>query len=294
MIARPLGRTGLVVSALGLGAGPLGDRALADEAAARVVHTAIDHGITLIDTAPSYGASEERLGRALRGKRDAVVLCTKGGYGVAGTPDWTPDVIARGIEQALGRLATDRIDVFFLHSCNRERLARGDLTEPLVRAREAGKIRAIGYSGDGDALEHAIGSGTFDVVECSVNLADQRALERAIPEARARGIGVLGKRALANAAWLSSERPSRDDVAIYWERLLTLFEGAPQALPWDELAVRFASHAPGVASALVGTRSVDHLARAVEHESRGPLPASMTVELATRFRQHGRNWDGIV
>ncbi len=294
MITRPLGRTGLVVSALGLGAGPLGDLALADEAAVRVVHAAIDHGITLIDTAPSYGASEERLGRALRGKRDGVVLCTKGGYGVARVADWTPEVLTRGIEQALDRLATDRIDVFFLHSCGRERLERGDLVEPLVRARQAGKIRAIGYSGDGDALAYAIASETFDVVECSVNLVDQRALDRAVPEARDRGMGVLGKRALANAAWLASERPSRDDVAIYWERFLTLFEGMPPTLAWDELAVRFAAHAPDVCSALVGTRSALHLARAVEHVSRGPLPASLAAEVTERFRRRGRNWDGIV
>jgi aryl-alcohol dehydrogenase-like predicted oxidoreductase len=294
VIGRPLGRTGLVVSPLGLGAGPLGDLALEEAAAARVVHEAIDHGVTLIDTAPSYGASEERLGRALHGKRDGVVVCTKGGYGVTGTEDWTPAVIERGIDQALRRLATDRIDVFFLHSCSRDRLARGDLVEPLVRARDAGKIRAIGYSGDGDALEHAVLSGTFDVVECSVNLADQRALDRAVPEAHARGLGVIGKRALANAAWLARERPARDDVAVYWERLLTLFEGAPPSLPWDELAVRFATHAPGVASALVGTRCTEHLARAVEHAGRGALPLAVSSDVVRRFREHGRSWDGIV
>jgi aryl-alcohol dehydrogenase-like predicted oxidoreductase len=132
---RALGRTGLSVSEVGLGAGPLGDLALGDAAAERVIRAALDLGINVIDTAPSYGASEERIGRALEGRRYEVVLVTKGGYGIAGVPDWTPEVLIRGIDRALTRLRTDHLDVFLLHSRGRELLARGDLFEPLVRAR---------------------------------------------------------------------------------------------------------------------------------------------------------------
>jgi aryl-alcohol dehydrogenase-like predicted oxidoreductase len=89
-LRRPLGSTGLNVAPLGLGGGPLGDLGLADADAARVIDAALDAGVDLIDTAPSYGASEDRLGRALRGRRDQVVLVTKGGYGVPGVPDWSP------------------------------------------------------------------------------------------------------------------------------------------------------------------------------------------------------------
>lgn len=186
---RPLGSTGLHIAPLGLGGGPLGDLGISDADAARVIDAALDAGVDLIDTAPSYGASEDRLGQALRGRRDQVVLVTKGGYGVPGVPDWSPAVIARGVDQALARLATDHLDVFLLHSCDRARLEVGDLLEPLVAARAAGKVRAIGYAGDGDALAWAVRCPALDVVECSVNLVDQRALADAIrprsPPARA-------------------------------------------------------------------------------------------------------------
>ena len=87
MRKRPLGTTGLEVSELGLGAGPLGGADLDDATAIEIVRGAVDRGITLIDTAPSYGRSEVRIGAALRGVRDQVVLSTKLGYGVPGVPD---------------------------------------------------------------------------------------------------------------------------------------------------------------------------------------------------------------
>lgn len=87
--ARPLGRTGLEVSAIGLGCGPLGAPGLTERDAEALVDAALALGITLFDTAPSYGPSEERLGRTLERHRDRVVLSTKVGYGVDGVPDWT-------------------------------------------------------------------------------------------------------------------------------------------------------------------------------------------------------------
>src|SRR5688572_29006708 len=106
MRTRALGTTGLVVSELALGAGPLGDPALDDGAVERLIHGALELGITLIDTAPSYGVSEQRIGAALRGRRDRAIVSTKLGYGVPGIADWTGAVITAGIERALERLAT--------------------------------------------------------------------------------------------------------------------------------------------------------------------------------------------
>lgn len=107
MLTRALGATGLEVSVLGLGAGALGHPALAEADVDRLVAGAVELGLTLVDTAPSYGLSEVRLGRALAGRRQRVVLSTKCGYGVPGVADWTPECISRGIDLALGRLRTD-------------------------------------------------------------------------------------------------------------------------------------------------------------------------------------------
>ena len=153
---RALGATGLEVSALGFGAGPLGGARLGDAEAEALVAGALDQGVTLFDTAPSYGSSEERLGRALGVRRKEAVLATKGGYGVPGIADWTGDVIRLGIDAALRRLGTDVIDVFLLHSCDEATLRRDDILGELDHAKAAGKIRLAGYSGENEALAAAI------------------------------------------------------------------------------------------------------------------------------------------
>lgn len=280
--ARALGRTGIVVSALGLGGGPLGDGSLDDASAERLLRRALDLGVTTVDTAPSYGESEPRIGRALVGVRERTVLVTKGGYGVPGEPDWTPRCITLGIERALRRLRTDRVDVFLLHSCDRDRLARGDLQEALQEAKTRGLVRAVGYSGDGDALAWAVRSGAFDVIECSVNVVDRAALRESIPLAASMGIGVLAKRALAGAAWRFVERPERPDLATYWDR----FEVTPLP-PHTALdqAARFAAFAPGVACALVGTRSIGHLEEVARAVTKGAL--------AEAPREAEMGWAGV-
>ncbi len=289
---RRLGHSGLFVSAVGLGAGPLGDARIEAGEAESLVRAAVDLGITVIDTAPSYGASEERVGLALRGIRDSVTLVTKLGYGIEGEADWTPRCLARGIDRALERLATDRIDVVLLHSCGRERLQSGELYEPLFAAKAAGKVRAIGYSGDGEALSFAVSSGAFDVVECSVNLVDREALREVVVEARRRDIGVLAKRSLANAVWNHHELPERDDLAVYWKRLRAM--PLPAGVALDELALRFSAFAEGVGCALVGTTRKDHLSRAVEIVNRGPLEPPTEKALERSFMDHGASWGGLV
>ena len=292
MQARPLGATGLTVSELGLGAGPLGDSNLDDAAAEHLVREAVELGITLIDTAPSYGRSEVRIGAALRGLRSRVVLSTKLGYGVPGIPDWTGPCITAGIDAALARLDTTWLDLAHLHSCPRDVLERGDVIDALEAAVRAGKVRVPAYSGDGDALAWAIDSGRFGVVQCSVSLADQRALDAAVPRAAERGIGVLAKRALANAAWRDATRPAAPDRAAYWDRLRTMQQPPPGADPTD-LALRFALAQP-VSSLLVGTTDLAHLRAAIASASRGPLDAAALHEARDAFRRHDRGWDGII
>jgi len=81
---RPYGKTGLMVSVLGLGAMQIGDPNLEEAEVASLLNAALDAGITLIDTAPSYGCSEERIGRHLASRREDFVLSTKLGYGIDG------------------------------------------------------------------------------------------------------------------------------------------------------------------------------------------------------------------
>jgi aryl-alcohol dehydrogenase-like predicted oxidoreductase len=253
MRTRPFGATGLAVSELGLGAGPLGDPSVLDDAAAeRLVHAALELGITLIDTAPSYGRSEQRIGHALRGRRDRVVLSTKLGYGVPGVPDWTGPCITAGIELALERLATTWLDIAHFHSCPLDVLQRSDILDALAAAQRSGKVRVAAYSGDNAPLLWAIESGLFGGVQCSVNVADQRALDRALPLAAARGLGVLAKRPLANGAWREPVRPD-----------------APTAPPTGTGSTRWASRSPQSAPSASSSPSPP------PRSSSGP-PASIT------------------
>ena len=253
---------------IGLGCGPLG--AMEERDAVRLVHAALEMGARVFDTAPSYGASESHLSRALAG-RDAFVM-TKGGYGVDGCADWTPECVARGIDRAVARLG--RVSAFLLHSCP----PRDDLIEPLVRARDAGKIAFIGYSGDGEGLDWAARVAAFDVLECSVNVVDQRGLVHVRGGKR-----VFAKRPLANGVFRETRRPERADRAIYWDRMRAMFDAPPS---FDAM-IRFAAFS-GVECALVGTTSEAHLRAAVAALSLGPCDTS---ELRARFDP---SWPGVV
>jgi aryl-alcohol dehydrogenase-like predicted oxidoreductase len=292
MERRPFGKTGLDVSALGLGAGSLGGDDVTEDAAEHLLHAAVDAGVTLFDTARSYGASEERIGRYLSHRRADVVLSSKGGYGVEGVADWTPEVLTRGIERALTLMKTDRIDVFHMHSCPQDVAMREDLLLALERAREAGKILAMGYSGEGEALAWAVRSGRFGAVQCSVNLFDQSSFEYVLPAAEHKGIGVIAKRPLANAVWRHREWP-RGDHANYWERMQAM-QLDPGDLDWHELALRFSVFTPGVSSAIVGTSRVEHLLKDVAIVSKGPLPLPVRQRICTAFASKSRSWMGHV
>jgi aryl-alcohol dehydrogenase-like predicted oxidoreductase len=292
MERRPFGNSGLEVSVLGLGAGSIGTEDLADEAVVELLHSALDAGISLIDTARSYGLSEERIGRFLASRRDEFVLSSKGGYGIDGAADWTPEVITRGIECALETMRTDRIDIFHLHSCPRSVAMRDDLLGALERAREAGKIRVAAYAGEGEALAWAVRSGRFGGVQCSVNLFDQNSLEYVLPAAHHRGVGVIAKRPLGNAVWQHHEWPRGED-ALYWERMQAM-QLDIHPLDWLEIAVRFSAYAPGVASAIVGTGRADHLLRNVELVDKGPLPEAQRLRICAAFQSKDRGWSGHV
>ncbi len=279
-------------SLVGLGAGGLGE-AMSEGEAERIVHGALDLGVTVFDTARSYGASEERLGRALAGRSPDAVVFTKGGYGIEGVPDWTGEAIRRGVDEARARLRRDRLDGFLLHSCDRAILERGEVVEALLEARASDKVQLIGYSGEGDALAWAAARrDTFSVLELSLGPFDQRNIALAA-EAEKQSFCVLGKRPLGNAPWRFAERPERHDVAIYWDRMRAMgFDPGPSG--WPAVALRFAAFQRGVTSALVGTTKLENLAAAVRAIDDGPLPESTVSALVAAFERHGRDWHGVI
>lgn len=290
LLKREFGRTGLKVSVLGFGAGQIGDPSTPEEEVESLLHAALDLGITLIDTARSYGLSEERIGRHLKHRRRDAILSTKVGYGISGFEDWTGPTITAGIEEALKRLQTDYIDIVHFHSCPVWLLERGEIIDALERAVAAGKVRVNGYSGDNEPLEWSVHSGRFACIETSINICDQRFLDSLLPKTYERGIGVIAKRPVANTPWRFHERPSGHYAEVYWDRWKAMNIN-PQQHDWQELALRFTAFLPGVHSCIVGTGSIEHLRHNAAIVEQGPLADDMVSRIRNAFQQHGGDWN---
>lgn len=291
MQLRAFGATGLSVSALGFGAMQAGDPAFPDGEAQALLNGALDLGIRLIDTARSYGLSEDRIGRHLRHRRDEFVLSTKVGYDIPGLRDWTPECVLAGVEAARRRLASDVIDIVYLHSCNAATLGNGVL-DALADSVRRGWVRVAGYSGDGPPLDVAATAPGLGALQASFNCVDQAAAAT-IAGAAGRGRGVLAKRPYFGRPWLRAACPADPPHAEYWRRFQVV---APRLGPreWSELALRFSAHAPGIAACLVGGTSLQHLADNVRACAAGPLPAADADAVRRAYAECGSAWHGVI
>ncbi|MCB1674768.1 MAG: aldo/keto reductase [Halioglobus sp.] len=208
---RALGDTGLQVSALGLGTVKLGrDQGLKyprgftlpDEAsAAALLARARDSGINLLDTAPAYGISEQRLGRLLRGQREAWVICTKVGEEFEQGQshfDFSAQHTRRSVQRSLRRLDTEVLDIVLVHSDGDDLriIEQGGTLEALADLKREGLIRAFGMSTKTVAGGLAA-AALCDVVMLTYNLV-QRGESAVLDACAARGKGTLIKKALAS------------------------------------------------------------------------------------------------
>ena len=200
---RPLGRTGVAVTAIGLGGYHLG---LVESArqAVRIVQAAIDEGITFLDNAWEYhdGESERRMGAALEGRRGGVFLMSK-----VCTHGRDAKVAMRQLEDSLRRLRTDHLDLWQVHECVYDsdpdlHFARGGVIEALDRAKRQGKVRFVGFTGHKDPSIHLamLARGyPFDCCQLPLNCFDAtfRSFEtRVLPALLEQGIAAIGMKSL--------------------------------------------------------------------------------------------------
>lgn len=298
MERRVLGGTGMSVSVLGFGGSEIGYQGVDAATVERLLGDALDAGLNVIDTAECYLDSEELIGRAVAHRRDDFHLFTKCGH-ASGLPhaDWSPRLLSESIERSLRRLRTDRLDLVQLHSCSADVLRGGGVIEALRRARDAGKTRFIGYSGDGADALFAVECGAFDTLQTSVSVADQQALELTLPPARGRGMGVIAKRPVANAVWRHKSRPSDEYVRPYWERIKRLDYDFLKAGTGEAVgkALRFTLSVPGVHTAIVGTTRPGRWRENAEMLAAGPLPPEEFEAVRARWREvAGEDWGGEV
>ncbi len=298
MERRRLGGTDIVASVLGFGGSEIGYQRVGARTVARLLGSALDAGLNVIDTAECYVDSEALIGRAIGPRRREFYLFTKCGHARGWSrPDWRPAPLLASIERSLRRLATDYLDLIQLHSCSLAELQKGDAIAALERARERGWARYIGYSGDGEAARYAVECGRFDTLQTSVSIADQEALDLTLPPARARPMGVIAKRPLANVAWRYARKPAEAYYQTYWSRLRAL--DYPFLRDASDTAVatalRFTLGVPGVHTAIVGTTKPERWQQNAASLEAGALPAAELERIRARWREVAEaSWVGQV
>jgi aryl-alcohol dehydrogenase-like predicted oxidoreductase len=199
---RMLGKTGLRVSVISLGtmvhAGHFGP--MKDEESLGAIETALELGVNFIDTSDAYGAgySETLLGNALKGRRDKVILATKGGNVMTGANRgqrvFEPDYISRVMDESLQRLGTDYIDLYQLHNPTVEVIEKGEVWSVLERAKQAGKIRHYGVSIN--SMEEGIAAvkdGRAETIQVEYNLLAQEPAEKIFPLAEQANVGIIAR-----------------------------------------------------------------------------------------------------
>ncbi|MEK7408075.1 MAG: aldo/keto reductase [Acidobacteriota bacterium] len=246
---RRLGRISFQAGILGIGAQHLGDDGVEQSLVDRVLGEAIDNGVNYIDTAPPYNLSEERVGRALKGKRDKVFLVSKVETNARGDA-------AYQIRDSLRKLQTDYLDCVHIHNIGREdrfpkleqALAKDGTLGALLDAKKQGLIRHIGCTAHmrpARALP-AFETGEFELFMCTINFVERHIYnfeEKVLPEARRRNIGVIGMKVLGG--------PLKGP-------------GARLTAPEDyATTLRYAWGVPGLAVAIIGIRTVEELRQAL-------------------------------
>lgn len=319
MERRPLGRSGVEVSVIGLGTWPMSGQfwgAADDAESERTIHRALDLGVTLIDTAEGYGNghSEEVLGRALKGRRQQAVIADKVAPG-----HLRPEQIREAWEGSCRRLDTDVLDVYFIHWPNID-VPIADAMGELERLRSEGKIRALGVSNFSAAeMDEAQRYGRIDVLQPPYNMFWRFYERDEIPYCREHAIGVMTYSSLAQGLLTGTltrdtqfpEGDNRPGTVLFqrdhFDRCLDAVERLrPAAAKYGktlaQLAINWVIGRPGVSTALLGARTVAEIEENAGGVGWKLAPADLAeIDAATRavfealpaypdmFRQWERN-----
>ena len=313
---RPLGSSGLQVSEIGFGSwgiggltpGPTSYGHTDDAVSRRALAEALDQGINFFDTSSVYGDghSEELLGEALAGRRDRVVIATKGGIQPAYRGyDFSAGALRTSLEGSLRRLRTDYVDLFQLHNASADVVGSlSHLGDLLGAIRREGKVRAFGFSTptpeDALALMDFPGAISFQV---NCNLLDWRAIDCGLLErAQQRGIGVIARTPLA-FGFLSGQlaadvvfdpsdhrsRWPRDRIVAWVEAAESLFDAlgtGPSVADRVAVAMRFCLSFPAVAAVIPGMLTADEVRSNAAASAQGPLSADELTRVREIYRRH--------
>lgn len=276
---RKLGKIGFEASIFGLGAQRIAERP-EQSVVDRLVGEMLDNGVNYIDTARGYGTSEELLGRALRGKRDKIFLVSK-------TRSATREEALRDVRESLKNLQTDHLDCYHIHNVAREdrypdlaaALSGKGVLGGLVEAKKQGMIRHIGCTAHLKAARalSAFATGEIELFMCTLNFVERHIYnfeERALPEARRRGVGIVAMKVLGG--------PVKGPVP----RLTS---------PEDyEATLRYVWGVPEVSVAIIGLRSVEELRPALAAaRAWRPFTKAELARVTQRGKQLAAEWGEV-
>jgi aryl-alcohol dehydrogenase-like predicted oxidoreductase len=295
-----LGRTGIEVSAAGLGCGGFSRLGLSKglDHAASIVRAAYEAGVTFFDTAAVYG-TQPAVEQGLRGiGRGEYVISTKFSYRNK-NGRVTAEQMLSSLEQSLRELGTDYIDVFSIHALMAEDYpwARDYLLPALTREKEQGKIRSIGVTEMFGAdtghtmFQTVLPEDLFDVIMVGYNLLNPSAAERVLPLAMQNNVGVLCMFAVRHALW------DREQLETDLNSILAAGQGGEGldkhsldfiteekiAATLTEAAYRFCRYTPGITVTLTGTGDPAHLAENLRSLAMPPLPETALARLKALF-----------
>jgi aryl-alcohol dehydrogenase-like predicted oxidoreductase len=299
-----LGRTGLKVSAAGLGCGGnsrvgLG-AGLSEAQSVALVREALELGVNFLDTAAAYD-TEGIVGKAIKGQRESVVVSTKSHVSRfdGAEPLSGADVVAN-LDASLKRLDTDYVDVFNLHGLlpNAYDRAMAEIVPALLREKEKGKVRHLGVTESGPRdpehtmLLRAVEEPVWEVFMLAFHMMHQNARTKLLPRTRANGVGTLCMFAVRNIfsqrpvlertmAELAAEGRIPREMAGKDALDFLVHAGGADSIP--DAAYRFARHEPGIDVVLFGTGNVEHLKANIASITRLPLPAADVQRLYDAF-----------
>jgi aryl-alcohol dehydrogenase-like predicted oxidoreductase len=298
---RRLGRTGLHISEIGLGTVELGlDYGVPvagehlrppEERAAHLLNRALDLGVNFIDTARAYGASEEIIGRALKGRRSEYILASKlAPIREEGQSDRElRDQVKASIAESLRMLQTDVIDLLQLHYAPVDVVRSGRVLAAAGEAQQAGYVRFIGASTYGEEAPIAAlavtgrGSSTgdgYETLQVAYNLADRTLEEHVLPQAELQGVGIVVRSVLLRGVLTHRYALLPDQLAELRSAIGQLSRLADaEACSLPEMAYRFVLAHAVVTTALVGTARIEELEAALAFASVGPLTPALTAAI---------------